>query len=123
MEAKDTKIIIGLTIEEVEERKRKNLVNYDTSVPTKSIKRILLENFFTLFNFLILKDTFTYSLFITILHSTKYNFAMIVPNMQHILKYNIKFSLNLGVYYVKFQVFAYIIIEDKRREFYVLLRI
>ena len=29
MEAKDTKIIIGLTIEEVEERKRKNLVNYD----------------------------------------------------------------------------------------------
>ena len=52
MEAKDTKIIIGLTIEEVEERKRKNLVNYDTSVPTKSIKRILLENFFTLFNFL-----------------------------------------------------------------------
>ena len=49
MEAKDTKIIIGLTIEEVEERKRKNLVNYDTSVPTKSIKRILLENFFTLF--------------------------------------------------------------------------
>ena len=33
MEAKDTKIIIGLTIEEVEERKRKNLVNYDTSVP------------------------------------------------------------------------------------------
>ena len=50
MEAKDTKIIIGLTIEEVEERKRKNLVNYDTSVPTKSIKRILLETFFTLFN-------------------------------------------------------------------------
>lgn len=39
MEAKDTKIIIGLTIEEVEERKRKNLVNYDTSVPTKSIKK------------------------------------------------------------------------------------
>lgn len=36
MEAKDTKIIIGLTIEEVEERKRKNLVNYDTSVPTKA---------------------------------------------------------------------------------------
>ena len=29
---------------------------------------------------------------------------MIVPNMQHILKCNIKFSLNLGVYYVKFQV-------------------
>ena len=39
MEAKDTKIIIGLTIEEVEERKRKNLVNYDTSVPTKKHKK------------------------------------------------------------------------------------
>lgn len=49
MEAKDTKIIIGLTIEEVEERKRKNLVNYDTSVPTKSIKRILLVKLFYTF--------------------------------------------------------------------------
>ena len=36
MEAKDTKIIIGLTIEEVEERKRKNLVNYDTSVQLRA---------------------------------------------------------------------------------------
>ena len=41
MEAKDTKIIIGLTIEEVVEIKRKNQVNYDPSVQTKSIKRIL----------------------------------------------------------------------------------
>ena len=42
----------GLTDEQVEQRKKENLVNYDTSVPTKSIKRILFENFFTLFNFL-----------------------------------------------------------------------
>ena len=47
MEAKDTKIIIGLTIEEVEERKRKNLVNYDTSVPTKSIKEYFWKTFYT----------------------------------------------------------------------------
>ena len=44
--------ICGLNDAEVEERVRKNLVNYDTSVPTKSIKQILAGNFFTLFNFL-----------------------------------------------------------------------
>ncbi|MDD3304452.1 MAG: HAD-IC family P-type ATPase [Clostridia bacterium] len=42
----------GLTYEQVAKRQQENLVNYDTSVPTKSIKRILFENFFTLFNFL-----------------------------------------------------------------------
>ena len=46
------KVELGLTAEEVKQRQEKNLVNYDTSVPTKSIKRILFENFFTLFNFL-----------------------------------------------------------------------
>ena len=40
--------ICGLNDAEVEERIRKNLVNYDTSVPTKSIKQILAGNFFTL---------------------------------------------------------------------------
>ncbi|MBQ3415262.1 MAG: hypothetical protein IJH39_07980 [Clostridia bacterium] len=47
-----TNIKMGLTKKEVEERIEKKQVNYDTSVPTKSIKRILYENFFTLFNFL-----------------------------------------------------------------------
>ena len=42
----------GLTDDEVEQRKLNNLVNNDTSVPTKSIKRILIDNFCTLFNFL-----------------------------------------------------------------------
>ena len=45
-------ISIGLTDKQVEQRKQENLINYDTSVPTKSIKRILFDNFFTLFNFL-----------------------------------------------------------------------
>ncbi len=40
----------GLTINEVEKRINKNLVNYDTSAKTKSIKQIVLENVFTLFN-------------------------------------------------------------------------
>lgn len=40
----------GLTQEQVEERKKEHLINYDTSVPTKSIKQILKENFITLFN-------------------------------------------------------------------------
>ncbi len=42
----------GLTAEEVKQREEKKLVNYDTTIPTKSIKRILFDNFFTLFNFL-----------------------------------------------------------------------
>lgn len=42
----------GLNSTQVEERIKDNLVNYDTSVPTKSIKQILAGNFFTLFNFL-----------------------------------------------------------------------
>lgn len=45
-------IKIGLTNEQVNQRKEKGLVNYDTTVPTKSIKKILQDNFFTLFNFL-----------------------------------------------------------------------
>ena len=44
------KIDIGLTKEEVEERIKENKVNYDTSLPTKSIKTIVRENIFTLFN-------------------------------------------------------------------------
>ena len=42
----------GLTDEQVNSRIADKLVNYDTSVPTKSIKQIIFENFFTLFNFL-----------------------------------------------------------------------
>lgn len=42
----------GLNNVEIESRIREKLVNYDTTVPTKSIKRILYENIFTLFNFL-----------------------------------------------------------------------
>lgn len=48
----DTNYQVGLTSNEVKERQEKNLVNYDTSLPTKSIKRILFDNFFTIFNFL-----------------------------------------------------------------------
>ena len=44
--------LTGLTRKEVEIRKEKNLVNYDTTVPTKSIKQIIKSNIFTLFNFL-----------------------------------------------------------------------
>lgn len=42
----------GLTKEQVEKRIKEKNVNYDLSLPTKSIKQILYENFFTLFNFL-----------------------------------------------------------------------
>lgn len=44
----------GLTKEQVNIRIRENLVNIDTSVPTKSIGQIIALNTFTLFNFLIL---------------------------------------------------------------------
>lgn len=42
----------GLNDEQIEQRMESNLVNHDTTVPTKSVKRILYENFFTLFNLL-----------------------------------------------------------------------
>lgn len=42
----------GLSNEEVNKRIEEGLVNYDSSVPTKSIKQIIFDNFFTLFNFL-----------------------------------------------------------------------
>lgn len=40
----------GLTMKQVESRFIDNLVNYDTTVPTKSIKQIIFSNIFTLFN-------------------------------------------------------------------------
>lgn len=43
-------IEIGLTIDQVKKRIEEDLVNHDTTIPTKSIKRIIYENFFTLFN-------------------------------------------------------------------------
>ena len=43
-------IKIGLNREQIETRKQQNLVNYDTTVPTKSIKSIIVSNFFTIFN-------------------------------------------------------------------------
>ncbi len=46
----ETKKEQGLSIEEVKKRQEKGQVNYDTSVPTKSIKKIIYNNFFTLFN-------------------------------------------------------------------------
>lgn len=45
-------ISTGLNDEQVNERIKQNKVNYDSSVPTKSIKQIIFSNFFTLFNFL-----------------------------------------------------------------------
>lgn len=43
-------IEIGLTTYQVKKRIEEDLVNHDTTIPTKSIKRIIYENFFTLFN-------------------------------------------------------------------------
>lgn len=40
----------GLNTEQITRRKEEGLVNYDTTVPTKSIKSIIATNFFTLFN-------------------------------------------------------------------------
>ena len=45
-------IYIGLRTNEVKRQKQLNLVNYDTDVPTKSIKQIIIGNIFTLFNLL-----------------------------------------------------------------------
>ena len=42
-------------MKQVESRFIDNLVNYDTTVPTKSIKQIIFSNIFTLFNLIIKK--------------------------------------------------------------------
>ncbi len=42
----------GLTEAQVKQRKEKGLTNYDTTVPTKSIQKILQDNFISLFNIL-----------------------------------------------------------------------
>ncbi|MCI9435192.1 MAG: HAD-IC family P-type ATPase [Bacilli bacterium] len=43
---------VGLTSEQVLSRFQDNLINYDTTIPTKSIKQIVASNIFTLFNFI-----------------------------------------------------------------------
>ena len=40
----------GLNDEQIRQRKEQGLVNYDTTVPTKSIKTIITSNLFTIFN-------------------------------------------------------------------------
>ena len=40
----------GLTYEQVNKRREEKLINFDTTVKTKSIKSIIISNFFTLFN-------------------------------------------------------------------------
>ena len=48
----NAEIETGLTDEQVKMRIEENLVNYDSSVPTKTFKQIIFDNFFTLFNLL-----------------------------------------------------------------------
>ena len=45
-------IDFGLSEEQIQDRKNKNFVNNDTSVPTKTISKIIKDNLFTLFNFI-----------------------------------------------------------------------
>lgn len=52
IERYEPNINTGLNSEQLKKRIEQNLINYDTTVPTKSIKQILFENFFTLFNLL-----------------------------------------------------------------------
>lgn len=47
-----TDINSGLSLEQVELRRNKNLVHYNSDVPTKTIGQIILGNVFTLFNLL-----------------------------------------------------------------------
>ena len=50
IERYNTAIDEGLNEEQIEKRKQENLVNYDTTLPTKSIKSIIITNFLTIFN-------------------------------------------------------------------------
>ena len=42
----------GLTTNQINERITSNLVNYNDQPPTKTIKQIIMSNFFTYFNFI-----------------------------------------------------------------------
>jgi cation-transporting ATPase E len=61
------KEIKGLTNQEVELLKQKGLVNYKSTIKTKSVGQIIMTNFFTLFNFL----NFALALAIFLVHSYK----------------------------------------------------
>ena len=52
MERLNPNIYIGLNNEQVNKRKKENLVNINNTVPTKSVKQIISSNIFTLFNLL-----------------------------------------------------------------------
>ena len=52
MERYNPDLSLGLTKLQVEQRKKDRLVNYDTNINTKSIKTIIVNNIFTLFNIL-----------------------------------------------------------------------
>ena len=52
MERYNPSIEVGLTKQQVKKRMEQDLFNKDVTVPTKSIKRIILDNLFTLFNLL-----------------------------------------------------------------------
>lgn len=67
MERYNPNIYIGLNEAEIKQRKKANLVNYCTDVPTKSIKQIICSNVFTLFNLL----NFVISLAILLVNSYK----------------------------------------------------
>lgn len=67
MKRYNPEITIGLTTKEINERLDNNLVNYDTSVPTKTINHIILGNIFTLFNLL----NFILAIFIILVGSYK----------------------------------------------------
>ena len=47
----------GLTKSQIEERITDNLVNFNTDVKTKSVKEIVVENAFTLFNIINIDTT------------------------------------------------------------------
>ena len=63
MKRYEPNIDVGLTEEQVQNRINDGLVNHDVSLPTKSIKQILFENFFTLFNSFISNFQFSKSYF------------------------------------------------------------
>ncbi|MCI8482461.1 MAG: hypothetical protein HFJ27_05350 [Clostridia bacterium] len=50
IERYNTDCYIGLSQQQVEERRQHNLVNHDMTQKTKSIKSIIYSNFFTIFN-------------------------------------------------------------------------
>ena len=90
----------GLTHEQVNKRKEENLINYDTTVKTKSIRSIIISNFFTLFNIM----NFVLALLIFFVGAYKNLLYIIIVIIKFIFTSRLMY-ININIYKIFFLFF------------------